>query len=384
MDSRRLSGPEIRALLTDARVEGKHELEGYHFVREYREKTFEQKTDGRRGDWSVSGSRVCIRWEGSGRSYLCRYIVTNDRGDYWKVLQKRKGGDKRVVTYSAITDLQTGSDRRVMGSPLIIVMRIVFSPMGWGVMIGAFLIYGWWRGSQPTPITVGGKSYTPKDLEELPLDELEGLFVKLVDTQQHRDARRMFEIMRLSAGSHSGAWTRIWKHVAALPDATAITLLSQLLQAENPAIFPSSLLDSVKEDPRAVYLIGRGYTLWAESVRRTHDATGFAKARGGGMVFLDHLRENSGAPVPDPAKEAAEPSGETVGSPVEGASAEEKSAEDDPNTIDVTSVGTEVAVTKDDGTLDYVAMAAGAYETVMYLQHDPPAYVASGSSGGGG
>lgn len=379
MESRRLSPAEIRALLTNARVEGKHEVRGYTFVREYREGTFKQLSpDGAEATWKVSGNRVCIKWKGDS-NLLCRFVMTNDRGDYWKVLQKRRGGDKTVVTYSAITDLDTGADRRVFGNPLTIVMRLVFSPAGWVVMIGLLLVYAWWKGNQPTPIVIGGKSYLPEELQALPIDELDAHFLTLLQAKNYSDARRLFEIMRASVGSHSQSWSRIWVHVAALSDGDAIIVLSHLLQA--PAIFPKSLLDSVKEDPRAVYLIGRGYTTWAEAVRRLRDATDFNRAREGGMLFLDYLRADSGAPLPDPSKETE--GSDAVGTPVvqDGISLVDPSKAGDESDSD-----SKIVITKDDLSQDYVALAAGAYETVMYLQHDPPVYTSSSSSysGGGG
>jgi hypothetical protein len=382
MESRTLSGREVRALLTNARVEGKHEVKGYAFVREYGERSFKQLSpDGAEATWSANGNQVCIRWKSQSKN-LCRSVRTNDRGDYWKVLIKRRGGTKTVVSYSKITDLETGADRRVFGNPLIIVMRLVFSRAGWVVMIGLLIVYAWWKGQQPTPIVIAGKSYLPDELLALPIDELEAHFQTLLGAKSYSDARRVFEIMRTAVGSHSQSWSRIWTHVAALPDGDAIAALSHLLQA--PAIFPKSLLDSVKEDSRAVYLIGRGYSTWAESVRRLHDATDFNRAREGGMLFLDYLREDSGAPVPDPSKEAeAEKAAETVGSAVQDGVQLK-----DPSKVEAGKKDSEskIVITKGDLALDYVALAAGAYETVMYLQHDPPAYTSSSSSysGGGG
>ncbi len=366
MDTRQLSGAEIRALLTNARVEGKH-----------RERTFKQVSpDGAEAAWSTSGQRVCVHWKTGNRGNLCRTVLTNDRGDYWKVLHKRKGGTKTVVTYSRITDLETGADRMVKGSLPVIVMRIVFSPPGWGLVLGLLFLYALWRSKQPTPIKVGDRSYLPEELQALPIAEVDAIFKELLVAMHYGDARRVFEIMRLQSGSLTPAWARIWKPISALSDADAYNVLGRILQAENPEIFPKSLLDMVKDDPRAVYLIGRGYSLWAEDVRRTHDAAAFSKAREGGMLFLDYLREDSGAPVPDPSKEAEDAA--SVGAPVaDGVSLQDPSQAGEGS-------DPKIVITKEDLSGDYVAMAAGAYETVMYLQHDPPAYVASGSSGGGG
>ncbi|MBL4846240.1 MAG: hypothetical protein JKY65_11985 [Planctomycetes bacterium] len=369
MDSRALSGPEIRNLLGGAKVEGRHEIRGYSFVREYDETTFTQiRPDGAQATWRVTGNQVCIQWNGKGRN-LCRSIRTNDRGDYWKV----RGGTKTVVTYTRIVDKATGVDRAVSGSPPVILMRLVFSPMGWFVLIASTIAYLVWKGSRPIPIVAGGQSYLPEELGVLPVKQVDAFMATALAEDGFETAYRVFEVMLAQSGTFTRSWERMWSVVGLLADEDAVRALAQILQAS--ILFPKSLLETVSGDDRTVYLIGKGYGARAELLRRTHDATGFTTARESSMLFLDTLRPIPGAPVPEPTEATAEP-----------APTDQKLVGDAVDEISLVSPGIgkgqpEAASGR------YQALANSAYETIMYLKHEPPPVVRSSSSsysGGGG
>ena len=131
---RELSATEMAGLLSGSRVTGSHAVEGYTFVRHYKsDGTFIQEKSAkypeREGKWNVvtgDKDQVCVVWSDQKKT-LCRRILTDDKGRYWKVLRKRKGGDKTVVNYDSFTDAN-GKDRRVIPSEVDRYRRML---MGW-------------------------------------------------------------------------------------------------------------------------------------------------------------------------------------------------------------------------------------------------------------
>jgi hypothetical protein len=113
-----LTGSEIRTLLNDSTVRGRHVLDNYNFERHYQpDGRFVQKPTGaslaRLGEWKIKGSEICVRWMNprsllGPQRWLCRKIKTDGRGRYWKVVP---GKSKVVVTYTSFSS-QTGKDRR--------------------------------------------------------------------------------------------------------------------------------------------------------------------------------------------------------------------------------------------------------------------------------
>ena len=87
-----MEGEAIQALFASKTVKGHHDKHGYDFV-SYYEPTgeFRSYQNGaetpRLGKWAVRGDKVCIQWKGETRE-LCRNMVTDGQGGYWKVLVK--------------------------------------------------------------------------------------------------------------------------------------------------------------------------------------------------------------------------------------------------------------------------------------------------------
>ncbi len=101
-DLRSVSGYEVHELFQDKTVSGHHEKHDYDFVSYYGTSTFRSFQDGagepRHGEWHIDGDHICIRWQQDDQD-LCRTIVTDDRGNYWKVLVGSDGDRSLIVTY---------------------------------------------------------------------------------------------------------------------------------------------------------------------------------------------------------------------------------------------------------------------------------------------
>ena len=102
-DRQELSASEVKALFAGHSVQGHHDVHGYDF-RSYYEPSgrFRSYQDGakspRSGRWSVlSDGRICVRWQDMART-LCRTMVTDGRGHYWKIYKVR-GRRKAIVTF---------------------------------------------------------------------------------------------------------------------------------------------------------------------------------------------------------------------------------------------------------------------------------------------
>jgi len=108
-DGRVLSGDEVRALFSGKTVKGYHEKKEYPFTSYYEPSgTFRSYQDGatvpRSGRWWVNDSGdICIQWKGEPQSF-CRKMITNDKGDYWKVLVKSGGKRILIVTFESFVD----------------------------------------------------------------------------------------------------------------------------------------------------------------------------------------------------------------------------------------------------------------------------------------
>jgi hypothetical protein len=101
-EDRVLSGEEARALFAGKTVTGYHEKKGYRFKSYYDPAgTFRSYQGGsstpKHGKWWINESGdECVEWQ--GESPLCRKIVTDDKGHYWKIKIKRNG--KRILIVS--------------------------------------------------------------------------------------------------------------------------------------------------------------------------------------------------------------------------------------------------------------------------------------------
>ncbi len=107
MGRRALSGDEVYDLFADKTVTGTHEQRGYDFVSYYSSSVFRSYQDGattpRLGDWWLEGDLICISWHNDSDN-LCRTIYTDDRGNYWKALDKSQGEPVPIVTYHSLTE----------------------------------------------------------------------------------------------------------------------------------------------------------------------------------------------------------------------------------------------------------------------------------------
>ena len=109
---RTLSGDEVRRLFAGKTVQGYHEKRNYAFISYYEpDGTFRSYQGGsktpRHGNWSVSDNGdICVYWQDTNEN-LCRKMVTDNRGNYWKVLfKKTRKGTKRIliVTFKSFTE----------------------------------------------------------------------------------------------------------------------------------------------------------------------------------------------------------------------------------------------------------------------------------------
>ena len=105
---RNLQGSEIKTLFSGKTVKGRHDKRGYAFKSFYEtDGTFRSYQGGakepRKAKWRVSGDQICVTWEDTNED-LCRTMVTDDKGSYWKVKVKRNGAHVRVVTFDSFSD----------------------------------------------------------------------------------------------------------------------------------------------------------------------------------------------------------------------------------------------------------------------------------------
>ncbi len=115
--ARQLPAEELRALYRGHSSEGRHELRGYSFKRYYAPdgRVLSQRDDAtpvQRGQWWIDGDQLCLRWETSGPNPtpglrpevgadFCRRVLTDGHGHYWKLLERRDGQRRTVVSYTS-------------------------------------------------------------------------------------------------------------------------------------------------------------------------------------------------------------------------------------------------------------------------------------------
>lgn len=112
-DKRRaLAGPEVKALFAGKTVVGYHQKHGYAFrsyyeptgtLRSYQTGKARAEAKPREGRWWVeSRGRICVRWADGSRD-LCRTMVTDGQGHYWKILVKGNGKRIPIVRFESFT-----------------------------------------------------------------------------------------------------------------------------------------------------------------------------------------------------------------------------------------------------------------------------------------
>lgn len=108
-DWRTLSGDEVQVLFSDKTVKGYHEKREYAFTSYYEPtgifRSYQgEAKDPRLGKWWVNNSGdICIHWEGESQD-LCRKMMTDDDGHYWKVLVKTSGKQIVIVSFESFVD----------------------------------------------------------------------------------------------------------------------------------------------------------------------------------------------------------------------------------------------------------------------------------------
>jgi len=101
-----MKGDAITALFSENTVEGQHDKHGYAFI-SYYESDGEFRSyqggskEGKPGTWKVRGDLICVQWK-EKPSELCRNMVTDGKGGYWKVLFKN-GKRIPIVTFKRFT-----------------------------------------------------------------------------------------------------------------------------------------------------------------------------------------------------------------------------------------------------------------------------------------
>ena len=105
----RLLGPtEITELFSGVTITGYHEKKGYKFKSYYApDGTFRSFQGGastpRKGTWRVTKDRdICVHWEDTNEK-LCRKMVTDGKGHYWKIKVKRNGKRILIVSFMSFT-----------------------------------------------------------------------------------------------------------------------------------------------------------------------------------------------------------------------------------------------------------------------------------------
>jgi hypothetical protein len=271
---RQLEGAEIRALLADAHVEGHHDLHDYDFDRTYRaDGTFQQARRGAAevelADWSIQGDEVCIQWETGDTRLLCRTVHTDDRGAYWKVMVKRNGHHKRVLTYTAFEDVATGADRRVFVDGREYALRWLVRPKGLTVLavLAVTLLltaHALLRDPElPTslrsrirrrfPFELDGRSLRYSQLPKLSREALDGVARSAMAHGEYMMLTWAYEAM-LFQGDEEDSWRRIWSVIGDASDRDASDALRVLLLVGPDA---ETLLSLVGDDPRALGLCAR-------------------------------------------------------------------------------------------------------------------------------
>lgn len=370
---RDLSGAEIQALISGSTSTGHQDLYSYSFRRVYDANgTFKSYNDGattpRTGRWWVVGDRECIRWDDQGQD-LCRYLVTDDEGHYEKELVNHGGRRKRIVTYYTFVGPDGRDRRRISGGysielggysmdadllvwvvPVLVALAVI------GLLFFIILLRG---KNDPTStrsrlrrrfgkLGAGGRNYRWGDLARGPPGNVDQFARESAADAQPTQVFWAFELMLAQAsGDQLSAVRRLWACLAPLPDDTVVEALSSVLQ-NFPE--PNSLVAAFSNDLRFCYLVGKAYSAQAEKSRR--DAKHFPWFKQGSLAFLGHVRERAQTPPPDMAP--------PQGMPYRGAWP---------------------------AAVDYAALAAPAFETMMYMQLAAPKvsrhHTSSSSVGGG-
>jgi len=140
---RDVTGQEIRELLGDSQVRGRHLRDNYSFVRNYHaDGTFEQiEGPPGSGHWRVAGNQICVDWDPPypKGGDLCRRMKTDDDGLYWKEFDNAKNKTIRVVEYTSFTGAD-GRDLRRIPSASEYRRRWLSTWRGWTLGLIALVV----------------------------------------------------------------------------------------------------------------------------------------------------------------------------------------------------------------------------------------------------
>jgi hypothetical protein len=373
---RDLSGAEIKALISGSTSTGYQDLYSYSFRRVYDPAgTFKSinsnSTTPRTGRWWISGNQECIRWDDQGQD-LCRYIATDGQGHYKKELVDHGGRRKLVVTYYTFVGpdgrnreviSSSGSDEYEIGDytfDLATVLAIAVPIVIVGFIFAFVLLILLLRGKNDpgslrnrlkrrfSTLKAGGQSYRWGTIASGPPQLLDQFTYGSAADKQFMQVFWAFDLMQKQArGDSNAAWRRLWMCLSSLPDDTIVEAFGAVLHT---VVDPKALVQAFSADLRFCYLMGKAYSAKAGTAQR--DAAHFPQLKEGALACLGHVRERAGAPPPDLAP--------AQGAPYRGAWP---------------------------AAVDYAALAAPAFETMMYMQLIAPAVTkhhhGSASVGGG-
>lgn len=105
-----LSASEVKTLFSGKTVVGMHQKYGYAFrsyyepagtFRSYQTGKARAEAKPRKGRWWVEDTgKICVRWADGNRD-LCRTMVTDGKGHYWKILIKGNGKRIPIVRFNS-------------------------------------------------------------------------------------------------------------------------------------------------------------------------------------------------------------------------------------------------------------------------------------------
>ena len=382
---RQLTGDEVREMMTDATVTGRHTRDNYRFTRVYRANgTFEQ-VDGPRpsrigsrlappqytGTWRVGGDSFCIRWSAGhpkGRREFCRRVMTDDKGSFWKEFSKRKGGTVKVVTYLSIRGTIDGN-RLVTPSSSEFTRRWMATWRGWLVyLLGAafliWLLHKLFKGKYDASslrnrlrlrlfgFKAGPHSYSRSEFNALGSESLIE-FIKACSAHDRPIEKERAIGAFFNQPNQNLALARLWDAIKSGSDSDVQETLKWFRDVFSTT---AEMIAAVDGDVRFAFLMGRSYSEAATLTQSTSESL-FENNKSRALEYWKYVREHKPGPPPELAAR------------VPGYRESAFNFVDGP---------------------DYSNVVGAAYEAMMYMNYKPPpkpsrssSYSSSSSSGGG-
>lgn len=359
---RRVPGPEIRELISDSTVRGRHELDMYSFERHYDPRgTFEQtRGPSGSGRWQVTGDKLCIRWNSphrkAGRAF-CRRVHTDDKGAYWKEFDRRNGNTVKVVTYTSITG-PDGTDRRVIPGTLTRWKRWMLTWRGLVVLL-LFGIAAWFvlRGKRKPDsfrnrwrrrffgVRAGERAVRLNELERMDTRELCALVERCIRGDTWVDLPTILAALFDARRTTDEAIAALWETIRPFEDDKAQRAIATSLDHLGNS---ASAIAATDKDLRFAYLAGKAFAERAEGYQTSNSAL-FELNKKLALEYFDHVRAS--APGPGPAY---------------------------PDLSADTNPYRESMIPSD--TPNYPLLVGAAYESVMYMNYIAPARSSGRSS----